>query len=156
MLSISLAGRIAMPKSLGGDELPPADVVRVIEAVAEADGSAGWCVMIGSTTMVSLAYLPHVYAPPSVIRSLDGLGFLGDGRDDLGQSVFLGGEGLVPGDRAARLVDHLEGPFGICLEAKDGHADRHPVAGDLSAELGVDDVGIVVHGVPEDSARRLR
>ena len=51
--------RIAMPKSLGGDELPPADVVRVIEAVAEADGSAGWCVMIGSTTMVSLAYLPH-------------------------------------------------------------------------------------------------
>jgi alkylation response protein AidB-like acyl-CoA dehydrogenase len=54
--------RIATPKSLGGDELPPADIVRVIEAVAEADASAGWCVMIGSTTTVSLAYLPHAVA----------------------------------------------------------------------------------------------
>lgn len=51
--------RIATPRSLGGDELPPAEIVRVIEAVAEADASAGWCVMIGSTTTVSLAYLPH-------------------------------------------------------------------------------------------------
>jgi indole-3-acetate monooxygenase len=54
--------RIAMPGSLGGAELPPADIVRVIEAVAEADGSAGWCVMIGSTTAVSLAYLAHEVA----------------------------------------------------------------------------------------------
>jgi alkylation response protein AidB-like acyl-CoA dehydrogenase len=54
--------RIAMPKSLGGDELPPADIVRVIEAVAEADASAGWCVMIGSTTAVSLAWLPYEVA----------------------------------------------------------------------------------------------
>jgi alkylation response protein AidB-like acyl-CoA dehydrogenase len=51
--------RIASPKSLGGDELPPAEIVRVIEAVAEADASAGWCVMIGSTTTLSLAWLPH-------------------------------------------------------------------------------------------------
>ncbi len=51
--------RIAMPAALGGAELPPADIVRVIEAVAEADASAGWCVMIGATTAVSLAYLPH-------------------------------------------------------------------------------------------------
>lgn len=51
--------RIATPRSLGGDELPPAEIVGVIEAVAEADASAGWCVMIGSTTCVSLAYLPH-------------------------------------------------------------------------------------------------
>lgn len=51
--------RIATPKSLGGDELPPADIVRVIEAVAEADASAGWCVMIGSTSCVSLAWLAH-------------------------------------------------------------------------------------------------
>jgi alkylation response protein AidB-like acyl-CoA dehydrogenase len=54
--------RIALPRALGGDELPPADIVRVIEAVAEADASAGWCVMIGSTTMVSFAWLPHAVA----------------------------------------------------------------------------------------------
>lgn len=51
--------RLALPRSLGGAELPPADIVATIEAVAEADASAGWCVMIGSTTTVSLAYLPH-------------------------------------------------------------------------------------------------
>jgi len=51
--------RIALPRSLGGAELPPAEIVATIEAVAEADASAGWCVMIGSTTTVSLAYLPH-------------------------------------------------------------------------------------------------
>jgi alkylation response protein AidB-like acyl-CoA dehydrogenase len=51
--------RIAMPRSLGGAELPPADIVRVIEAVALADASAGWCVMIGATTNLSLAWLPH-------------------------------------------------------------------------------------------------
>lgn len=58
--------RIATPKSLGGDELPPADIVCVIEAVAAADASAGWCVMIGSTTTVSLAYLPHAVAADMV------------------------------------------------------------------------------------------
>lgn len=51
--------RIALPASLGGDELPPAAIVAVIEAVAEADASAGWCLMIGSTTALSLAWLPR-------------------------------------------------------------------------------------------------
>jgi alkylation response protein AidB-like acyl-CoA dehydrogenase len=58
--------RIALPKSLGGEELPPADIVRVIEAVAEADASAGWCVMIGSTTTLSLAWLPPAVAAAMV------------------------------------------------------------------------------------------
>jgi len=51
--------RIALPKSLGGHELPPADIVATIEAIAEADASVGWCLMIGSTTAVSLAWLPR-------------------------------------------------------------------------------------------------
>lgn len=62
--SMAAAGlfRIAMPRSLGGDELPPAGLVEVIEAVAEADASAGWCLMIGATTAVSLAWLPRAEA----------------------------------------------------------------------------------------------
>jgi alkylation response protein AidB-like acyl-CoA dehydrogenase len=64
--------RIALPKGLGGDELPPAGIVEVIEAVAEGDASAGWCLMIGSTTTVSLAWLPRpvsqaVAATPGLI-----------------------------------------------------------------------------------------
>lgn len=50
--------RIAMPRALGGAELPPAGIVATIEAVAAADASAGWCVMIGATTNLSLAWLP--------------------------------------------------------------------------------------------------
>ena len=64
--------RIAMPRSLGGAELPPSAIVRTIEQVAEADASAGWCVMIGATTNLSLAWLPpavagEVAADPLVI-----------------------------------------------------------------------------------------
>ena len=54
--------RIALPKSLGGMELAPADIIQTIEAVAQADAAVGWCLMIGSTTAVSLAYMPHAVA----------------------------------------------------------------------------------------------
>lgn len=50
--------RIALPKALNGDELHPADILRVIEEIARADGSAGWCVMIGGTTATLAAFLP--------------------------------------------------------------------------------------------------
>lgn len=64
--------RIATPRSLGGLELAPAEIVETIEAVARADASAGWCLMIGATTTLSLARLPHavaakVTADPDVI-----------------------------------------------------------------------------------------
>jgi alkylation response protein AidB-like acyl-CoA dehydrogenase len=44
--------RITIPKTYGGAELHPIDLVRVLEEVSRADGSAGWCVMIGATTAV--------------------------------------------------------------------------------------------------------
>ena len=64
--------RIAVPKSLGGHELPPADIVAVIEAVAMADASAGWCLMIAATTGLTSAYPPRefaeaMFADPNVI-----------------------------------------------------------------------------------------
>jgi alkylation response protein AidB-like acyl-CoA dehydrogenase len=38
---------MAMPRVWGGPELDPLTQFRVIEALAMADGSAGWCTMIG-------------------------------------------------------------------------------------------------------------
>src|SRR5215813_8276108 len=38
---------MAMPRAWGGPELDPLTQFRVIEALAIADGSAGWCAMIG-------------------------------------------------------------------------------------------------------------
>lgn len=54
--------RLAIPRSLDGHELPPADMVEVLEAVAEGDASAGWCLMIGATTALVAAYLPRHHA----------------------------------------------------------------------------------------------
>lgn len=54
--------RLVVPTSLGGLELPPATVVATIEAVAAADASVGWCLMIGATTALTSAYLPMEYA----------------------------------------------------------------------------------------------
>lgn len=54
--------RIAIPQRYGGAELHPADIVRVIEEVSRADGSAGWCVMIGGTTATLASVLPERWA----------------------------------------------------------------------------------------------
>ncbi|GIU66913.1 acyl-CoA dehydrogenase family protein [Candidatus Phycosocius spiralis] len=64
--------RMSLPSEYGGLELPPAQTMAVIEELAQAQASVGWCVMIGATTAVNAAYLPDVYArqiwaDPSVI-----------------------------------------------------------------------------------------
>lgn len=40
--------RMTMPRAWGGAEIDPMTQLRVIEALAEADGSVGWCAMINS------------------------------------------------------------------------------------------------------------
>lgn len=62
--------RMLVPKSLGGVEAAAADIFRALSIVAEADASAGWCVMIGSTSALTSAYLDEevareVFANPS-------------------------------------------------------------------------------------------
>ena len=64
--------RMAVPRSLGGLEVEAATLLRAIELVGEADGSAGWCLMIGVTSTVIAAYLPRevareVFAEPTTI-----------------------------------------------------------------------------------------
>ena len=64
--------RMATPKEIGGLELPPSDIFRAIETVREADASAGWCVMIGTTSGMTAAWLPPqiaqpIFGPPDVV-----------------------------------------------------------------------------------------
>src|SRR5690606_5903383 len=42
--------RMCVPAVYGGPEADPVTLVRALEAVATADGAAGWCAMIASTT----------------------------------------------------------------------------------------------------------
>lgn len=49
--------RMLMPRSLGGNELDPPTYIRVIEEIARADGSTGWCVNQGSVFATNTAFL---------------------------------------------------------------------------------------------------
>jgi hypothetical protein len=64
--------RMCVPAVYGGPEIDPPTMVEAIEAVARADGAAGWCSMIASTTASMAAYLPaataeEIYGDPSSI-----------------------------------------------------------------------------------------
>jgi alkylation response protein AidB-like acyl-CoA dehydrogenase len=48
-----------MPSDLGGGEVSPQTYFNVVEAVAEADASAGWCTMISASTAYLSAFLPR-------------------------------------------------------------------------------------------------
>lgn len=63
---IERAGLFALwlPRSLGGLELDPATIVRVIEELSYADGSAGWTTLIGASTAF------FAWLEPTVAREL--------------------------------------------------------------------------------------
>ena len=85
---------LCVPRLFGGGEIEPEDLVETIEAVARADGSTAWCVMIGATSGMLAAYLPDdearaiygpgvvtggVFAPRGTATPVDG-GFRMNGR----------------------------------------------------------------------------
>jgi indole-3-acetate monooxygenase len=49
--------QLYLPRSMGGPELPPLTVFRVIEEISRADGSIGWCCMISTSVSNSLGLL---------------------------------------------------------------------------------------------------
>lgn len=64
--------RLCVPAAYGGIEAHPSVLVDCIEAVAQGDGAAGWCLMIGATTGAAGAYLPRrgaeaIYADAATI-----------------------------------------------------------------------------------------
>ena len=64
-----------LSKTLGGPELSAVDYIRVIEAVARADGSAGWCASIASAYSCMAGFL----------------------KPDVAQQIYDGGRGIVAG-----------------------------------------------------------
>ncbi|MDZ7728521.1 MAG: hypothetical protein U5Q44_10220 [Dehalococcoidia bacterium] len=51
-----------MPRSLGGVEADPATAGRIVEEVAYADGSAGWCVMLAAQSAAFAGFLEEASA----------------------------------------------------------------------------------------------
>ncbi|MEO1190063.1 MAG: acyl-CoA dehydrogenase family protein, partial [Pseudomonadota bacterium] len=64
--------RMVTPAAYGGLECTPRQIVDAVELVAEANASAGWCVMIGATTAMNAAYMEpetarEIYDDPMTI-----------------------------------------------------------------------------------------
>lgn len=64
--------RMCVPAAYGGPEVAPPDMITVIAEVAHADGAAGWCSMIASTTSSLSAFLPaetaaQIYGDPRLV-----------------------------------------------------------------------------------------
>jgi len=71
-LATAGAFRMVVPRDVGGLELEPDAMLRVIETAGNADASVGWCVMIGATSGVTAAYLPvpvarEIFGPADAI-----------------------------------------------------------------------------------------
>lgn len=66
--------RLCIPHTLGGLECSPTVIVETLEALAEADASAGWCAMISATTGALGAYLDEdiargIFADPQLVQA---------------------------------------------------------------------------------------
>ena len=64
--------RLLVPEAYGGLEAPPAQMLETVEALAEADGSAAWCVFIYATSGSLLGYVAEtearcIFAAPETI-----------------------------------------------------------------------------------------
>lgn len=53
---------LPIPRAYGGREVEPATSMRVIEQIAAADGSTGWCAMIGIGNNGTAGYMPEAGA----------------------------------------------------------------------------------------------
>jgi alkylation response protein AidB-like acyl-CoA dehydrogenase len=58
--------RLKLPAVLGGAEAEPATQIDVIEALSAVDGSAGWCLMVGATTLA----LPEVFLDDGAVGEM--------------------------------------------------------------------------------------
>ena len=86
--------RIVTPAAYSGLECTPAQIVETVEAVAEANASAGWCTMIGATTAMNAAYMS-----PDMAREVydDPLTITGGVFAPMGKAIVDGDDYIVSG-----------------------------------------------------------
>jgi alkylation response protein AidB-like acyl-CoA dehydrogenase len=87
--------RLLVPRAIGGTETEPLTFLRVVEEVSYADGSAGWCTMIGGGYGIFGGMLPaegahEIFGDPATISA-------GNFRPDKGVAEGLDGGYRVSG-----------------------------------------------------------
>ena len=129
-----------LPRALGGGELPFIDAMRVVEQIAYADGSAGWCAMVGNVMSCSQAHVPEkgvkrMYAngpgtmvagqgiPRGQARRVEG-GYMVRGQWSYGSGIFHAEFAhsccvVMDGDKAVTDVDGAPEVIIAHIERKD-------------------------------------
>jgi alkylation response protein AidB-like acyl-CoA dehydrogenase len=111
--------RLCVPRALGGGEVDAATTIRTIEELSRADGSAGWCAMIGATTGVISAYLREDAAEEIYGRSPNVV--TGGVYAPQGRAVVVDGGYRVSGRWAfASGCQHCAWLLGGCVVLNDG------------------------------------
>jgi alkylation response protein AidB-like acyl-CoA dehydrogenase len=85
---------LKLPAVLGGAEADPVTQVDVIEALSAVDASAGWCLMVGATTVA----LPAVFLPDEAVAAI----FAG-GRAPLAAGCYMPTGHAVPAPGGYRV-----------------------------------------------------
>lgn len=116
--------RLLVPEAYGGLEVPPAQMLATVEALARGDGSCAWCVFIYATSGTLLAYLPEAEA--RAIFSSPGTKLAGVFAP-MGEAVEEG-EGFRVNGRWqwGSGTEHAEWVMGGCRLVRDGVPDTGP------------------------------
>ena len=115
---------LTVPKALGGAEAPPAELLRTIEALAAADGSTGWCAMVGMGNNVAAGYMAEagareVFADPT--RATAGIAAPAGGAVRVDGGVRVSGRwGFASG------ITHCDWVWAGCLVMEDGKPRMTP------------------------------
>jgi alkylation response protein AidB-like acyl-CoA dehydrogenase len=120
--ALQASGLMAMklPTLFGGAEADPVTQLAAIEAVSYWHAAAGWCLMIGATSIA----LPAAFLPDEAVAQI-----LGDGRIPLAASTVMPGGTALPVTGGYQLNGHWYFASGI------RHAEW-VVAGAMSADEG--------------------
>jgi alkylation response protein AidB-like acyl-CoA dehydrogenase len=134
--AISDAGlfRMLVPRELGGGEATPAQLIESVEALANGDGAAGWCLAVASTSGMIAAYLPEaqaaeVYGDP---QGIAGGVFAPKGR------AVENADGLLASGRwpFSSGCEHCDWLMGGCLIERDDEV--------LKLESGAPDIRLLL------------
>ena len=114
--------RMFIPQALGGSEVDPIVASRVIETLAAADGSIGWCAMIGAQSAWLSALLP-VAGAERIVR--DSRAILAGHLQPRGRAVPVDGGYRVTGHWAyASGCQHATWLYGCCTVVDGDAANR--------------------------------
>jgi alkylation response protein AidB-like acyl-CoA dehydrogenase len=161
---------LAVPRVIGGQEASPLDILGAIETVASADGSTGWCAMIGTANGLTSGYLNErgarelfsdpsvpwagVAAPAGKARPVDG-GYRVSGRwpfaSGITHSEWLWAGCMVMENGKPRQTAHGPEIFHACFPIKEVQVHDtwfvSGLAGTASNDVSVSDAFVPEHWV---------